>query len=96
MTFRTTFAALASVALLCGAPALAATTTTTTTVTHGTSVRNGVVAHRTKVVHVRKRTTRPRRVLGVKVGHHTRTTKTVRTTTHRSNGSTRTTVRTTH
>ena len=96
MTFRTTLAALASVALFCGTPALAATTTTTT-VTRGASVRNGVVVHRTKVVHVRKRTTRrPRRVLGVQVGHHTNTTKTVRTTVHRANGSTRTTVRTTH
>ena len=88
--------AIAALALSAGRPA-AAQTTTQTRVTHGTSMRGGVVTHRTRVVHVTKhKTRRAKRILGVKVGHKTVKTTTVRETTTSSNGATRTVVKRTH
>lgn len=79
---------------LAGAPAQAQTTSSTK-VTTGTSMDNGVATSKTKVTHVTTRKThRPKKILGVKVGHKTVTHKTVRTTSASSNGDTSTTVKT--
>jgi hypothetical protein len=75
----------------------------TAQVTHETKVstdvshQDGVTTRTTKVAHIRKvKTHRPKRILGVKVGHKTRTTKTVRTTTVSSNGDYSRSVTTSH
>ena len=81
---------------LAGAPA-AAQTTTETKVSSGTDVKDGVVTEKRKVVHVTKRkTAAPKKILGVKVGHKTATTKTVRETSASSDGAASTSVKTTH
>lgn len=64
-----------------------AQTTSKTNVTHDTSMNNGVATSTTKVEHVTKRKTRrPKKILGVKVGHKTVTHKTVRESSVSSNG----------
>ncbi len=93
-TSRLALSALAAFALTTGVSAFAQNSTS---VSHSTSTHDGVVTHKTKVVKVHKRKTRHvRRVLGVKVGHKTATSKTVTKTTRKSNGETTTTVKTTH
>ncbi|WP_206238971.1 hypothetical protein [Novosphingobium terrae] len=58
-----------------------------TKVSHDTTMQNGVATRTTKVEHVRKVKTRhPKKILGVKVGHKTRTTKTIQTRSVSSNG----------
>jgi hypothetical protein len=58
-----------------------------TKVSHDTSMHDGVATRTTKVEHVRKmKTHRPKKILGVKVGHKTRTTKTIQTRSVSSNG----------
>ena len=70
-------ASIAALALMTGAAATAQTTTETK-VSTDTTVKNGVPVKKTKVVHIRKhRSRRPRKILGVKVGHKTVTHKTV-------------------
>ena len=87
---------IATVALGTGATSVAQTTTRTTTSTSAT-VRNGVPATTVRSVHVRKtKTHRARRVLGVKVGHHTRVDKTVRSSTTDAHGATSTEVTNVH
>ncbi|WP_375395984.1 hypothetical protein [uncultured Sphingomonas sp.] len=87
------FAALALIATA-GADAQ---TTNRTKVTHDTSVHDGVATRTTRVVYTHKhKTRRARRILGVKVGHKTVTRKTVRETTHSSNGDVSTTVKRMH
>ena len=79
-----------------GLPAQAQTSTQTK-VSQDTKVDNGVATHTTMVEHVTKRkTSRPRKILGVKVGHKTVTSKTVRETSTSSNGNASTTVKTSH
>ena len=85
-----------ALALMTGTTATAQTTNQTK-VTHDTSMHDGVRTRTTKVVSIHKRKThRAKRILGVKVGHKTVTNKTVRETTHSSNGDTRTTVKRMH
>ena len=81
-------AALSAVAALAFAAVPAtAQTSASTKVTHDTSVDNGVATHTTKVVHTTKRKTRrPKKILGVKVGHKTVKTKSVRETSVSDNG----------
>jgi hypothetical protein len=87
----------ASAAALALATGALAQSTTSTSVSSDTSVKNGVVTHTHKVVHVHKRKTHhAKRILGVKVGHKTATTKVVKTTSANSNGDVSTTVKTTH
>lgn len=84
---------IAALALMTGVGA-DAQTTNRTKVTHDTSVHDGVATRTTKVVHIHKhKTHRAKRILGVKVGHKTVTHKTVRETTHSSNGDVSTTVK---
>ena len=86
-------AALAAMTMA-AAPALAQTTHETK-VSHDSSMNDGVATEKTKVTHVSKRkTSRPKKVLGVKVGHKTVTHKTERETSVSSNGDTSTTVKT--
>ena len=74
-----------------------AQTSAETKVSNDTSVKNGVVTNKHKVVHTSKRKThRPKKILGVKVGHKTQTTKTVRETTTDSSGNASTKVTTSH
>ena len=73
----------------------AAQTTSQTKVSNDTNVKNGVVTQKTKVTHTTKRKThRPKKILGVKVGHKTVTHKVVKETTTSSNGDASTTVKT--
>jgi len=72
-------------------------------VTHETKVstdvssHDGVTTRTTKVKHIKKVKTRhPKRILGVKVGHKTRKTETVRTTTTSTNGDYKQSVTTSH
>lgn len=77
--------------------ALAAQTTSKVEVKNDTAVKDGVVTQTHKVVRETKRKThRPKKILGVKVGHKTVKTKTERTTTTSSDGGASTTVKTTH
>ena len=76
----------AALALATGLPAQAQTTHETK-VSHDTSMKDGVATEKTKVTHVSKRKThRPKKVLGVKVGHKTVTHKTVHESSASSNG----------
>ena len=60
-----------------------------------TDVKDGVATRTTKVEHVTKRKThRPKKILGVKVGNKTVTHKTVRETSTSSNGDHSTSVKT--
>lgn len=69
---------------------------TTTTTEVKTGVENGAPTKTTKVVHVHKRKThRVRKILGVKVGHKTAVSKTVKETKTGPDG-TSTTVSSTH
>lgn len=97
MTIRRTAAALAAtLALVAGAP-VAAQTTNQTKVEHDMGMKNGVSTSTTKVTHVQKRKThRPRKIFGVKVGTKTMTNKTVRETKASSNGDMSTTTKTSH
>lgn len=84
-------AAILTFALAGGA---VAQTTTTTEVKTGSE--NGVPTKTVKTVHVRKhKTHRVRKILGVKVGHKTAVSKTVKET-KTGPGGTSTTVSTTH
>ena len=91
---RTASLLLAVPALALGLPA-AAQTTAKTEVSHDTSMKDGVATSTTKVEHTTKRKThRPKKILGVKVGHKTVTHKTVRETSTSTNGDMTTTVKT--
>lgn len=84
-------------ALALTAPSVQAQTSTETKVSHDTDVKDGVATQKTKVTTVHKRKThRPKKVLGVKVGHKTAVTKTVRETSVSTNGDTSTSVKTSH
>lgn len=74
--------------MLLAAPALApAQTTTKVDVSHDTKTKDGVVTNTRKVERVTKtQTRRPKKILGVKVGHKTVTHKTVQKTSVSSNG----------
>ncbi|MGC5799547.1 hypothetical protein [Sphingomonas sp. NFX23] len=94
MKIRNVAAIAATLTLLCGAPVVAQTTHETK-VGHDTSVKNGVATTKTKVTETTKRKTRrPKKVLGVKVGHKTVKHQTVRETAVSSNGDRKTTVKT--
>lgn len=83
---RTVAPILAALAMTAAMPA-SAQTTHETKVTHDTGMKDGVPTATTKVVTVRKhKTRRPKKILGVKVGHKTRTTKVVREKTVDANG----------
>lgn len=83
-------------ALALAAVPVAAQTSTSTKVTQSSGTDNGAPTHTTKVVHTTKRKThRPKKILGVKVGHKTAVTKTVRETSTGPDGAS-TTVKTTH
>lgn len=85
-TLRTAGSIIAAAALAAVLPA-AAQTTSKTEVKHDTSMDNGVRTRTTKVEHTTKRKThRPKKVLGVTVGHKTVTHKTVRESSVSSNG----------
>ena len=91
---RTASLLLAVPALALGLPA-AAQTTAKTEVSHDTSMKDGVATATTKVQHTTKRKThRPKKILGVKVGHKTVTHKTTRTSSVSSNGDHSSTVET--
>jgi hypothetical protein len=96
MNFRHAIAPTIAALVLTTMPALAQTTVETK-VSHDTSVNDGVATRKTKVVSVRKhKTHRAKRILGVKVGHKTKVSKTVKETTNSTNGDHSTTVKTTH
>ena len=85
--------ALTALALI-ASPGLAQTTDQTK-VSTDTSVKGGVATRKTKVVHTTKRkTNRPKKILGVKVGHKTVKHQTVRETSTNSDGDSSTTVKT--
>lgn len=89
-------ASLSAFALIVGTPAVAQTTMQTK-VDHDTSMKNGVTTQKTKVTRTTKRKThRPKKILGVKVGHKTAVSKTVRETKTSSDGDASTTVKTSH
>ncbi len=82
-----------SVALCIGTPALAQTTTETK-VDHDTSTKDGVATSKTTVTRTSKHeTNRPKKILGVKVGHKKVVHKTVKKTSVSSNGDSTTTVK---
>ena len=84
----------AALALAIGLPAQAQTTASTK-VSTDTSTKDGVATHTTKVTHTTKRKTRrPKKILGVKIGHKTVTHKTVRKMSTSTNGDASTTVKT--
>lgn len=86
----------AALAFALAAP-VAAQTTVKTEVKNDTDVKDGVVTQSHKVTHVTKRKThRPKKILGVKVGTKTAKSKTVRETTVSSDGGSSTSVKTTH
>lgn len=96
MKIKIAAASIAAALMLPGSPALAQTSASTK-VTTGTSMSDGVATTKTKVTHtVKHKTRRPKKILGVKVGHKTAVTKTVRTTSTSTDGSHSTTVKTTH
>lgn len=79
-----------------GTPAVAQTETQTK-VAHDTSMKHGVATAKTTVTHTSKRKThRPKKILGIKVGHKTVVHRTVKQTTVSSNGDRSTTVKTSH
>jgi hypothetical protein len=83
---RKTLASLAAVTLTAALPA-AAQVTHETKVSHDVSTHDGVTTRTTRVAHIRKiKTHRPKRILGVKVGHKTRKIETVHTTSSSTNG----------
>ncbi|WP_174298573.1 hypothetical protein [Sphingomonas bacterium] len=85
---------IAALALTVGISAQAQTTSKTQVKTD-TSVSDGVATRTTKVEHVtRRKTHRPKKILGVKIGRKTVTHKTVHTTSTSSNGDQSTTVKT--
>jgi hypothetical protein len=86
----------AAVALaIAGVGASSAQTMSKTKVSTDRDVKNGVATDKVKVVNVQKRKThRPKRILGVKVGHKTAKAKTVRVDANSSNGDSSTTVKT--
>ncbi len=85
---------IAALALAAGLP-VEAQTAVKTTVSHSTKTSDGMPSQTTKVTHVTKRRThRPRKILGVKVGHKTVTRKVVRKTTTAADGSMSTQVKT--
>jgi hypothetical protein len=87
---------LATITLSLGMPALAQVSTSTK-VSTSNSMDNGVASQTTKVEHVKKiKTHHAKRILGVKVGHKTKTIKTVRKTTVNSNGDSTSSVQTNH
>ena len=72
-----------------------AQTMTKTKVSTDRDVKDGVATDKVKVVNVQKRKThRPKRILGVKVGHKTAKAKTVKVDARSSNGDASTTVKT--
>lgn len=92
--FRTAAPLLVALGSVVALPA-GAQTTHQSTVKTDTDVKNGVATRTTKVEHVTKRkTNRPKKILGVKVGKKTVTHKTVRETSVSSNGDHSSTVKT--
>lgn len=91
-------AALAALsALALAAVPAAAQTSVSTKVTHDTGSDDGVPTHTTKVVHtVKRKTHRPKKILGVKVGHKTVETKVTRQTTTSADGDVSHSVKVTH
>ena len=86
---------LASLLLLAAAPTGLPQTTSKVEVSHDTDRHDGVVTHSRKVTRTTKtKTHRPKKILGVKVGHKTVTHKTTRESTVSSNGDHSTTVET--
>lgn len=80
---------------LAGAVPALAQTSAQTKVDNNTTVKDGVATTKRTVTHTTKRKThRPKKVLGVKVGHKTVTHKTVRTTSTSTNGDASATVKT--
>lgn len=87
---------MAAFAVTAALPA-SAQSTTETKVSRDTDVKNGVATDKVKVVNVEKhKTHRAKRVLGVKVGHKTAKTKTVKEMSQSSNGDESTKVKSTH
>lgn len=85
---------IAALSLAAGTPALAQMTAQTK-VDNSTSVKDGVATTKRTVTHTMKRKThRPKKILGVKIGHKTVTHKTVHTTSSSTNGDASTTVKT--
>jgi hypothetical protein len=94
--YRNPAVLLAAIALGASTPILAQVSTATK-VTTSNSMDNGVATQTTKVVHVKKyKTHHAKRILGVKVGHKTKTIKTVHKTTVSSNGDSSSSVETNH
>ena len=72
-----------------------AQTTTETKVSTEMGTKDGMPTKTTKVEHIRKhKTHRAKKILGVKVGHKTRVSKTVKETTTAADGSKSTTTKT--
>lgn len=96
MLFRKAAALIAAAALTAGLPAMAQVSHETK-VSTDTSMHDGVATRTTKVEHVKKvKTHRPKKILGVKVGHKTKTTKVVREKSVSSNGDVSTKVKVSH
>ncbi len=84
---------IAALGLVVAAP-VTAQTSSETKVSTDTGMKDGMATKKVKVVHIRKHKTRhAKRILGVKVGHKTRVSKTVKETTTSANGDHSTTVK---
>lgn len=93
---RNVVSVIAAMAIGISLPAMAQVSHETK-VSTDTSIHDGVATRTTKVVRVKKvKTHRPKRILGVKVGHKTRVTKTVHERSVSSNGDVTTSVKTSH
>ena len=97
MTSYRNIAALLAVMALGTSIPISAQVSHETRVSTSNGMDDGVATQTTKVVHVNKfKTHHAKRILGVKVGHKTRTIKKVRTTTVDSNGNNNTSVEISH
>lgn len=86
MKIRHATAIAAALTMMCSTSAFAQTTRETK-VDHDTKIHDGVATTTTKVTETSKRkTNRPKKVLGVKVGHKTVEHKTVRESSVSSDG----------
>lgn len=96
MKIQLATAIAAALTMMCGTSALAQTTRETK-VDHDTKVHDGVATATTKVTTTSKRKThRPKKILGVKVGHKTVEHKTVRESSVSSDGDRSVKVKTSH
>jgi len=97
MTAYRNIAALVAVMVLSTSMPISAQVSQNTSVSTSNGMKDGVATQTTRVLHVNKfKTHHAKRILGVKVGHKTRTIKQLRTTTVDSNGNANTSEKISH